>query len=138
MDLQICIWDNTQKKVCTIYLGLYFLQLPNAKTLCDVLISSLKELIPQHLIHLLMDGPSTNWNILQLLQEDRKEKEHPTITSIGSRGLHVLHRAFKVGMEAAGWDVGKVLKSMWRLLHDSPAGRKMYSRVCENDEFPLK
>ena len=85
-----------------------------------------------------MDGPSTNWNILQLLQEDRKEKEHPTITSIGSRGLHVLHRAFKVGMEAAGWDVGKVLKSMWRLLHDSPAGRKMYSRVCENDEFPLK
>ena len=59
-----------------------------------------------------MDGPSTNWNVLQLLQEDCKEKEHSAIINIGSCGLHVLHGAFKVGMEAAGWDVGKVLKSM--------------------------
>ena len=73
-----------------------------------------------------MDGPCTNWNILQLLQEDCKEKEHPTIISIGSHGLHVLHRAFNVGVEASGWDVGKVLKSMWRLLHYSPAGRDVF------------
>ena len=46
MDLQIRYWDNTQKKVCTRYLGSYFLQRPNAKNLCDFLISSLKELIP--------------------------------------------------------------------------------------------
>ena len=48
MDLQICHCDNTQKKFCTRYLSSYFLQCPNAKNLCDVLISSLKELIPEH------------------------------------------------------------------------------------------
>ena len=29
-----------------------------------------------------------------------------------------MHEAFKAGMEAAGWNVGKVLKSMWQLFHD--------------------
>ena len=131
-------WDNTQKKVCIRYLGLYFLQRPNAKNLCDILISSLKEVIPERLIQLSIDGSSTNWNVLQLLQEDYKEKEYPTIINIGSYGLHVLHGSFNIGMEVAGWDVGKVLKSMWQLFLDSPARRKMYSRVYESDEFPLK
>ena len=60
-----------------------------------------------------------NWNILQLLQKDCKGKEHSTIISISLCGLHVLHEAFKVGMETAGRDVGKVLKLMWQLFHDS-------------------
>ena len=125
-------------KVCTRYFGSYFLQRPNAKNLCDVLISSLKELIPERVIQSSMDGPSTNWNLLQLLQEDRKKKEYPTIINIGSCGLHVLHGAYRVGIEAAGWDVGKVLKSMWQLFHNFPARRETYSRVCGSDEFPFK
>ena len=49
MDLEICHWDNTQKKFCTrCRIKVHFLQCPNAKNLCDVLISSLKELIPEH------------------------------------------------------------------------------------------
>ena len=138
MDLQIRYWDNTQNKVRTRYLDSYFLQRPNAKNLCDVLILALKELNPKRLVQLSMDGPSTNWNVLQLLHEDREEKEYPTIINIGSCSLHVLHGAFKSGMEAAGWDVGKVLKAIWQLFHDSPARREIYSRICESEEFPLK
>ena len=138
IDLQICYRDNRQKKVCPGFLDSYFFQPPNAKNLCDVLISSLKGLIPERLIQLSIDGPSTNWNILQLLQENQKEKEHPAIINIGSCGIHILHGTLKVGMEAADWDVGKVLKSMWHLFHDSPARRETYSRVCKSDEFPLK
>ena len=82
--------------------------------------------------------PSTNWNVLQLLHEDREEKEYPTIINIASCSLQVLHGAFKRGMEAAGWDVGKVLKAIWQFFHDSPARREMYSGICESEEFPLK
>ena len=82
-----------------------------------------------------MNGPSTNWNVLQLLQEDCKEKEHATIINIGSCGLHVLHGAFKFRMKAVGWDVGKVLKLMLKLFHDTPARRETYSKVCESDKF---
>ena len=60
MYLQIRYWDNTQNKVRARYLDSYFLQRPNAKNLCDVLISALKELNPKRLVQLSMDGSSTN------------------------------------------------------------------------------
>ena len=56
-----------------------------------------------------MHGLYTNWNVSQLLQEDLEEKNHFSF-SIGSCDLDVLHGAFKAGMEAAIWDVGKILK----------------------------
>ena len=132
MDLQVRFWDNEKKKVCTRYHGSKFVQSPNAKNLCDVLICSLKDLSAEHLIQFSMDGPSTNWCVLQLLNDDREEKGYPQIINIGSCGLHVMHGAFKAGMEAAGWNVGKVLKSMWQLFHDSPARRETYAHICES------
>ena len=65
-------------------------------------------------------------------------EKHLTMINIGLCGRHMLHGTFKVGMEAAGWDVGKVLKSMWQLFHNSPARRERCSRVCEINEFLLK
>ena len=124
MDLQVRFWDNEKKKVCTRYHGSEFVQRPNAKNLCNVLISSLKDLSAEHLIQLSVDGPSTNWCVLQLLNDNQEEKGYPQIINFGSCGLHVMHGAFKAGMEAAGWNVGKVLKSKWQLFHDSLARRE--------------
>ena len=138
MDLQVRFWDNEKKKVCTRYHGSKLVQRPNAKNLCDVLIFSLKDLSAERLIQLSVDGPSTNWCVLQLLNDDREEKGYPQIINIGSCGLRVMHRAFKAGMEAAGWNVGKVLKSMWQLFHDSPARRETYARICESEIFPVR
>ena len=138
MDFEVRFWDNEKKKVCTRYHGSKFVQRPNAKNICDVLISSLKDLSAERLIQLSMDGPSTNRCVLQLLKDDREEKGYPQIINIGSCGLHVMHGAFKAGMEAAGWNVGKVLKSMSQLFHDSPARRETYTRICESEIFPLQ
>lgn len=101
------------------------MQRPKAKQLCYVLISSLKEFLTDGLIQLSMDSSSTNWSLLHVLLENREAKERPIIIIIGSCGLHVLHEALEVGMEAAGCYVGKVLKLMWQLFHDSPARRKI-------------
>ena len=138
MDIQVRFWDIEKKKVCTRYHGSNFVQRPNSKNLCDVLTSSLKDLSAECLIQLSMDGPSTNWCVLQLLNDDREEKGYSQIINIGSCGLHVMHGAFKAVMEAAGWNVGKVLKSMWQLFHDSPARRETYARICESEIFPLQ
>ena len=108
MDLQIRYWNNTQNMVLTRYLDSSFLQRANANNLFDALISSLKDLDPKRLGQLSMDGPSTNWNVLQLLHNDREEKEYPFIINILSCSLHVLHGAFKSGMDAAGgWKSSK-------------------------------
>ena len=98
MDLQVGFWDNEKKKVCTRYHGSKFAQRPNAKNLCNVLISSLKDLSAECLIQLSVDGPSTNSCVLQLLNDDSEEKGYPQIINIGSCGLHVMHGTFKAGI----------------------------------------
>ena len=73
MDLNVCYWDNTKGKICTRYLCSHFVKRPNAKALTEVLVLTLNDLIPQRLTQLSMDGPNTNWNVLELLNEDRNE-----------------------------------------------------------------
>lgn len=138
MDLHIRYWEETSKKVCTRYFNSHFLKRPNAKNILDAIIISIKDIFPERLIQLSMDGPSTNWKVLDLLNENRIEKDYPCIANIGSCGLHVVHGAFKFGMETTNWDIGKILKAIWQLFHDSPARREIYIRICECDEFPLK
>jgi hypothetical protein len=85
-----------------------------------------------------MDGPNTNWKVLQLLHDNRTEQQYPDIVNIGSCGLHVVHGAFKTGMEATDWSLAKILKAMRQIFEDSPARRDTYIKICECDEFPLR
>ena len=52
--------------------------------------------------------------------------------------LHVVHGGFQTGVKAADWEIEKVLRAMWKIFHDSPARREMYTRVGESDVFPLE
>ena len=65
-----------------------------------VLMSSLNNFLLERLLQLSMDGPNTNWSVLKLLHEDLCEKDYPNIIDIGSCSLHVVHGAFKSGIEA--------------------------------------
>ena len=94
--------------------------------------------VPERLLQLSMDGPSTNWKVLDLLDEYSAEKEYPSIINIGSCSLHVVHGAFQVGFQAVDWQLAKILKASWQILHDSPARRDIYIRICETEEFPLR
>ena len=109
---------------------------PNAKNLFDCLTSSLKNLLLERLLQLSMDGPNTNWSVLKLLREDRCEKNYPNIIDIGSCSLHVVHGAFKSGIEATNWDLKKIMKAMWKIFDDSPASRDIYFKMFEVEEFP--
>ena len=139
MDIQVRFWDDKCKQVRTRYLTSIFLNRPNAKNLLLGLQESLKAFGQERFLQLSMDGPNTNWKVLDLLNKERSEKEYPCLVNIGSCGLHILHGAFKVGMESASeWSVSKILKAMWQLFHDSPARRETYTRVCESEEFSLR
>ena len=41
------------------------------------------------------------------------------------------------GVKATGWELGRVLKAMWKLLSDSPARRDLYINLTRSDNFPL-
>ena len=70
MDVIIHFWDNEKNKVCSRYFDSNFLGHTSAQDLLKSLQSLLTPLNPMGLIQLSMDGPSTNWKLLDELSED--------------------------------------------------------------------
>ena len=68
--------DDNRKEVCSRYLDSYFLRLPDVQNILNLILHSLNELLPQHMIQLSMDGPSTNWKVLKLPEENHNDKEY--------------------------------------------------------------
>lgn len=138
MDIQIRFWNESTGLAETRYLDSKFLKRPNAENLTTELNNALGELPTKNMLQLSMDGPRTNWNVLELLNNQRSVSEVPLLIDIGSCGLHVIHGAFRTGVEATTWNIKKVLKAMWQIFADSPARRDIYIRETKSEEFPLR
>ena len=68
-----------------------------------------------------MDGPNTNWKILDLIEVMRDEEEYPPLHCIGSYGLHTISGALHTGIKAADWSMEKLLvRAVFKLLQHSP------------------
>ena len=87
---------------------------------------SLTELDESRLIQFSMDGPSVNWNVLEKVDDYLMSKDlHETI-HIGSCSQHILHEACQTVIQSSGWNIDKVLKSKYWILHNSLARREIY------------
>ena len=108
MDIQIRYWDETSNLACTRYFDSEFMYRPNANNLFDALNNGLKDFHLNRMIHLSMDGPNTNWLVLNLFQKDRHEKERAPLVNLQSCGLHVVSGALQTGIKSTNWDLEKV------------------------------
>ena len=70
MNVIIHFWDNEKNKVRSRYFDSNFLGHTSAQDLLNSLQSLLTTLNPMQLIQLSMDGPITNWKLLDELSED--------------------------------------------------------------------
>ena len=84
-----------------------------------------------------MDGPNVNWEVLKKTDEILVKNDYSKTINIGSCPHHTVHTAFETGA-TNDWDVHKILKSMFWLLHDSPARRNIYVTEGGSDVFPLR
>ena len=66
MDVAIRFWNNSKKEWETRYLTSEFLNIPSAENLVNSLSSATKHLDQQNLLQISMDGPSVNWNVLNI------------------------------------------------------------------------
>ena len=82
-----------------------------------------------------MDGPNINWEVLKKTDEMLFKNNYSKTNNIGSCPQHTVHGAFKTGA-TNDWDVHKILKSMFWLLHDFPARRNITEGG--SDVFPLR
>ena len=80
-----------------------------------------------------MDDPSVNWNVLEKVDDYLMNKDLPETIHVGSCNQHILQTA----IQSSGWNIDKVLKSMYWILHDSPARKEICCREGGGDVFPL-
>ena len=85
-----------------------------------------------------MDGPNVNWKFYSMLTDEVKKEHNSHMLNIGSCGLHILHRAFKDGAVASGWQLDRLFSNLDWLFQDSPARRDDYTKVTGSSLFALK
>ena len=64
-----------------------------------------------------MDGTSTNWKVLKLLEENHNDKYAPSI-NIVSCGFHTVLGAFQTGTETTTSNLRKLMKATWQTFYD--------------------
>ena len=84
-----------------------------------------------------MDGRNVNWALYEQLRKHREKEELPSFINIGSCSLHIVHGTLKTCVTATEWNLKGILKSIYTLLHDTPARRADYISITECDKFPF-
>ena len=84
-----------------------------------------------------MNGLNVNWKVLKKTDEILVKNDYSKTINIASCRQHTVHTAFETGA-SNDCDVHKILKSMFWLLHDSPARRNIYVTEGGSDVFPLR
>lgn len=139
MDIQVRYWCPINSIAVTRYLGSQFQYSTTAEALVDELLKALPSSPTlDKMIQLAMDGPSTNWKVLALMDKLREKAEIPPMDCIGSCGLHIISGALGTGVKKADWSVEKVLRGMFKFLKKSPARRGDYLKLSDTGIFPLQ
>ena len=93
----------------------------SAKDGFESLSACLSGISESKLLQVSSDGPNVNLPFLNLLEEDRNEKELSQL--VETCGLHTLHNSMKHGEKASGWNVKELLHSSYE---SGKAGKTIY------------
>ena len=122
----------------TRYYDSQFLYRPNADNLYQCINAGSSQLPKQPMIQLSMDGPNTNWKVFEKFNTAREANDDPCLADIGSCSLHIVSGSLNAGVTETSWEIDKIMKSMWKLLSDSPPRRDEYLKLGVSGKFPLK
>ena len=61
-----------------------------------------------------------NWLVLNKLDDMLMANRHEKTVNIGSCAQHKVHVGLQTRTSNAGWNIDKILKAMFFILHDSP------------------
>ena len=138
MDANIRYWDSQRNIAQSTYYDSKFLLRPNADNLTEEIFSAITDLDRSKFLHLAMDGPNTNWLVLDNVDDRQVSDGFNKTLQLGSCTLHILHGAFQTGIKKSSWEISKVLKAIWKILDESPARRDIYLRESPSGKLPLK
>ena len=109
MDLGIRFWNKEMMQVEVRYWNSEFLGHAKHMDLVEHFNKALEELDLSKIIQISMDGPNVNWRFFDEIVKWRNEMEMNPLINLGSCRLHILHGAFKSGIEATDWSMAKLI-----------------------------
>lgn len=63
------------------------------------------------------DRPNLNLKFLELYAKQRDLDELPSAVDLGTCGLYTIHGSLKNGVKCSGWNTGKSLKALLKLMN---------------------
>ena len=135
LDAHLRFWDADN--VSSRYFGTEFMGHGTADDLMRDLDHITEGLPRRGMLQMSMDGPSVNWKLYKMFEENMFLETGAHLINIGSCGLHIIHGAYKKGLESTGWDLSNILSSFYRNFKDSPARREDLQKVLDVPEMPL-
>ena len=124
-------WSNEESKIVNRYCGSLFL----GHCYSDDLVDHFKhfmadnELNPDYLLHLGMDGPSTNLAFQRKLGEALDKTHKTSFLNLGTCSLHPVHTAFRKGITSMACDIDSLFIDLHFFFKLSSARREDYSNL---------
>ena len=144
-DLQMCqmnvvvrFWNDKTGLAETKYFDPQFLRRPTVQNLFGSLYESMSELKKTKSFQLAVDGPNVNWNVLDLLDDELVSDNFSKTLNITNCAQHTVHGSLKNGFQKSTWNMDKLLKSIFSILHDSSVKSDVYLQEGDIDKFPLR
>ena len=103
-DVYVRYWSNESCQVKSAYLTSVFIGHGKTADLLNHYNEATKDLDPTKTWHIGMDGPNVNLAFERELRESREELDMPSLLSLGTCGLHIIHRAFQTGAKETNWN----------------------------------
>ena len=130
--------DGEKDVAQSVYYGPRFILRPNVVNVKEELLNASKGLDMGTFLHLGMDGPSANWHVLSLINDHQVANDFQKTLDISSCSLPILHGAFQTGIMKPGWEIGKILKALYKIFNESPARHDVYLHEGTSEVFPMK
>ena len=96
------------------------------------------ELEKNKLLQLALDGPIVNWNVLDLLDDKLVSDNFSKTLNIGRSVQHTVDGSLKNGFQKSSWNMDKLLKSIFWILHDCPVRPDDYLQEGDTGKFLLR
>ena len=97
------------------------------------MISSIKDLNASRMIMLGMDGPNVNWCVFDKINVEKNIVLHFSMLAAINDPWCLWDR-----MTSNQWEIGKIMKSMFKLFSKSPARRDLYIMISNSNVFPKR
>ena len=138
MNLYVRYWDPIENRVKVRYYDSSFLGHGIHTDFLNHFKSITNDFPSRKVYQVSTDEPNVNLNFYRGFLRLYKEENCHCLIDLGTCSIHTVHNSFRTGVEATCWDVKKVLKGDFHVLHNSPACREDYESQNGSTTYPFK